>query len=75
MIQPDADTASNRAITGIPGLDAILGGGLPAGHMYLVEGESGAGKTTLGLQHLFGQNQVEDMNAFEAPAMRLGSRV
>jgi circadian clock protein KaiC len=52
MIQPDADTTSDRAITGIPGLDAILGGGLPAGHMYLVEGESGAGKTTLGLQEM-----------------------
>ena len=57
MIQPDADTASNRAITGIPGLDAILGGGLPAGHMYLVEGESGAGKTTLGLHFLLAGRQ------------------
>ena len=60
MIQPDADTTSDRAITGIPGLDAILGGGLPAGHMYLVEGESGAGKTTLGLHFLLaGREQGE----------------
>ena len=57
MIRPDADPASNRAITGIPGLDAILGGGLPAGHMYLVEGESGAGKTTLGLHFLLAGRQ------------------
>jgi predicted ATP-dependent serine protease len=57
MIQPDADTAIDRAITGIPGLDAILGGGLPAGHMYLVEGESGAGKTTLGLHFLLAGRQ------------------
>ena len=41
-----------RVSTGIPGLDEVLGGGLPQGHMYLVEGESGAGKTTLGLQFL-----------------------
>jgi circadian clock protein KaiC len=38
--------------TGIAGLDDILGGGLPQGHMYLLEGESGAGKTTVGMQFL-----------------------
>ncbi|MCF7985301.1 MAG: AAA family ATPase [Thiohalocapsa sp.] len=38
--------------SGIPGLDAILGGGLRPGHVYFVEGESGSGKTTLGLQFL-----------------------
>jgi circadian clock protein KaiC len=36
--------------TGIAGLDDILDGGLPRDHMYLVQGESGTGKTTLGLQ-------------------------
>ena len=41
-----------RVSTGIQGLDEVLGGGLPRGNMYLVEGESGAGKTTLGLQFL-----------------------
>jgi circadian clock protein KaiC len=41
-----------RVSTGIPGLDEVLGGGLPRGNMYLVEGDSGAGKTTLGLQFL-----------------------
>jgi circadian clock protein KaiC len=41
-----------RVSTGIPGPDEVLGGGLPQGNMYLVEGESGAGKTTLGLQFL-----------------------
>ena len=38
--------------TGVAGLDDILGGGLPAGHFYLVEGAPGAGKTTLALQFL-----------------------
>jgi circadian clock protein KaiC len=41
-----------RAAVGIEGLDSILGGGLPVNRMYLVEGEPGAGKTTLALQFL-----------------------
>jgi circadian clock protein KaiC len=41
-----------RASTGVPGLDDILGGGLPVNHLYLVEGTPGAGKTTLGIQFL-----------------------
>jgi circadian clock protein KaiC len=38
--------------TGVPGLDDVLGGGLTAGRLYLVEGVPGAGKTTLALQFL-----------------------
>src|SRR5580704_93817 len=38
--------------TGITGLDDVLNGGFPGGHFFLVEGEPGAGKTTLGLQFL-----------------------
>lgn len=38
--------------TGIPGLDNILRGGLPRNRLYLVEGDPGAGKTTLALQFL-----------------------
>jgi circadian clock protein KaiC len=30
----------------------VLGGGLPIGHFYLVEGEPGTGKTTLALQFI-----------------------
>lgn len=41
-----------RCATGIAGLDDVLNGGLPSEHLYLVEGEPGAGKTTLGLQFL-----------------------
>ncbi|HEY2907088.1 MAG TPA: ATPase domain-containing protein [Vicinamibacterales bacterium] len=40
------------ASVGIDGLDQILGGGLPANRLYLVEGDPGSGKTTLGLQFL-----------------------
>jgi circadian clock protein KaiC len=31
-------------------LDEVLGGGLPVGHAYLVDGEPGTGKTTMALQ-------------------------
>ncbi|HEX6627003.1 MAG TPA: ATPase domain-containing protein [Gemmatimonadaceae bacterium] len=41
-----------RARTGVSGLDDILGGGLPTNHLYLIDGEPGTGKTTLGLQFL-----------------------
>src|SRR6201996_1086649 len=42
----------DRLATGVQGLDDILGGGLPKGHLYLVEGDPGTGKTTLALQFL-----------------------
>lgn len=38
--------------TGVPGLDEIVRGGLPANHLYLVQGKPGTGKTTLSLQFL-----------------------
>lgn len=38
------------ASTGVAGLDEILGGGLPTGRLYFVEGGHGSGKTTLALQ-------------------------
>jgi len=50
--QDNAAHAPVLETTGIAGLDAVLTGGLPARHLYLVEGTPGAGKTTLGLQFL-----------------------
>src|SRR6185295_17861589 len=41
-----------RASSGVEGLDSILGGGFPLDRVYLVEGDPGAGKTTLALQFL-----------------------
>jgi circadian clock protein KaiC len=41
-----------KASTGISGLDEITAGGLSRGHIFLVEGEPGAGKTTVALQFL-----------------------
>jgi circadian clock protein KaiC len=42
----------DRSKTGIAGLDHIIGSGLIAGRLYLVDGNPGAGKTTLALQFL-----------------------
>jgi circadian clock protein KaiC len=38
--------------TGVPGLDDVLFGGLPERGLYLLAGEPGTGKTTMGLQFL-----------------------
>jgi circadian clock protein KaiC len=45
---PEPETVS----TGSAGLDDILGGGLDADRVYLIEGRPGTGKTTLALQFL-----------------------
>jgi circadian clock protein KaiC len=48
-----ADTHSRNLLnTGVSGFDEILHGGLPKGHLYLIEGNPGTGKTTLALQFL-----------------------
>lgn len=46
----DADAA--RIGTGTPDLDALLNGGLPQGHVALVVGPTGGGKTILGTRFL-----------------------
>src|ERR1700712_3731568 len=47
-VQPIA----SKAKTGIWGLDNILSGGFSRGHVFLVEGAPGTGKTTIALQFL-----------------------
>jgi circadian clock protein KaiC len=41
-----------KALSGIAGLDEILRGGFPRNYVYLVQGDPGAGKTTLAMQFL-----------------------
>lgn len=43
---------NNLAPTGVAGLDEILRGGLPQHQMYFIQGDPGAGKTTLSFQFL-----------------------
>jgi circadian clock protein KaiC len=47
-------TENGRQIvaTGVPGLDDVLAGGLTGSRVYLVQGDPGVGKTTLGLRFL-----------------------
>ncbi len=41
-----------RCSMGVPGLDAVLDGGLPPRRLYLIQGDPGVGKTTLAMQFL-----------------------
>jgi len=42
----------NLIKTGVPGLDEMLGGGIPVGRTILVTGATGTGKSTLGIEFL-----------------------
>lgn len=46
------EKSSQHLHTGVAGLDHVLGGGLAPGHVYLVEGEPGTGKTTIAMRFL-----------------------
>lgn len=46
----DGGFVLRRIDTGVSGLNDILLGGLPAGQMYLLEGDPGTGKTTVAMQ-------------------------
>ncbi|WP_176597033.1 MULTISPECIES: RAD55 family ATPase [Sphingobium] len=46
------DISPAKLCSGLPELDALMGGGLPQGSITLVAGPTGSGKTTLGLHFL-----------------------
>lgn len=52
--------------TGIDGLDTILKGGFLQGGFYLLQGDPGSGKTTVGLQYLLKRVQEGDRVLFIA---------
>jgi len=58
------DDDSRVALTGISGLDDILGGGLTPDRLYLVEGTPGTGKTTLGLGFLLRGAEAEEVGLY-----------
>lgn len=72
-----------RTPTGIPGLDEMLGGGIPQGRILLVLGEPGSGKTITCSQFLatgidkFGENGLfvsmeEDRNHYDREMSQFG---
>ncbi len=47
-----ATASPGKSLTGVIGLDSVMGGGYPSHNLFLVEGDPGTGKTTLALQFL-----------------------
>jgi circadian clock protein KaiC len=50
--QHDVEPPEHLLQIGVPGFDDVLGGGLTANRLYLLEGPPGAGKTTVAMQFL-----------------------
>ncbi len=77
-VAPDNPSSETRVAVGTPGLDDMLGGGLPVGYSLLVVGPSGCGKTILATQFLAeGVRQGEPgvIAAFEkSPSQLLGNK-
>jgi circadian clock protein KaiC len=53
MNPEDGRVAIRKLATGVPGLDEVLGGGLPEFSFNIIAGAPGTGKTTLALQIMF----------------------
>jgi circadian clock protein KaiC len=52
LLPTGAAVFTGRIVSGVPGLDELLGGGIPAGDATLVMGPSGAGKTIFSLRYV-----------------------
>jgi len=50
--EQERETPSGRAATGVPGLDEMMRGGIPAGDSVLIAGPSGSGKSVLATQFI-----------------------
>jgi len=55
---------AKKALTGVSGLDDILAGGLSTGHVFLLEGNPGTGKTTIALQFLLEGAKVGEKSLY-----------
>jgi len=62
-----------REQTNIPGLDEIIGGGVPRGDVVLLTGTCGAGKTIFGLQFLCTSEEPGIYVSFEEDVEKLRS--
>ncbi len=61
-----AMSKSVNAATGIAGLDDILGGGFPRNRIYLIQGDPGVGKTTLGMHFLMSGREAGERSLYIA---------
>jgi KaiC domain protein len=52
MSKKSCNKLNSRISSGIIGLDEMIGGGIPAGHIVVVVGDPGTGKTTMALQYM-----------------------
>ena len=50
--EDERETPTGRASSGVPGLDEMMGGGIPVGDSVLVAGPSGSGKSVLATQFI-----------------------
>jgi circadian clock protein KaiC len=57
QLQEQSNYRPTYISTGIKGLDTVLNGGFLKGGFYLLEGDPGSGKTTVGLQYLLKRAQ------------------
>jgi KaiC/GvpD/RAD55 family RecA-like ATPase len=74
-----SEPESRRVGTGVSGLDEMLSGGIPEGHVVLVSGLPGTGKTCLGLQFLSAGIPAGEKGVFlsleeEVPALLASAR-
>lgn len=63
-VEPALEPATRHVPSGVPGLDARLGGGLPVHRTVLLSGGIGTGKTTFGLQFLMEGAKRGDAGVF-----------
>jgi circadian clock protein KaiC len=56
--------ATKKAVSGVPGLDDVLSGGFTRGALFLVEGNPGTGKTTLGLRFLLAGQEAKERSLY-----------
>ncbi len=64
MSGSSASGPAAKVPTGVAGLDEMLGGGFPAGHVVLVTGLPGTGKTCLALQFLLEGTRRDEKGVF-----------
>ncbi|MEM4327072.1 MAG: ATPase domain-containing protein, partial [Candidatus Diapherotrites archaeon] len=54
-----------RVKTGVPGLDDMMGGGIPKGNLVVLSGDPGSGKTVLCWQYIYyGATQYNEKSVY-----------